>query len=121
MKLNKKMFFSKKIIVFLFMIILHTISSASDKNDEKIFFKDRLYKVSVLTQYSSHLNEYYISIIKTSGTCNFEIKHNENFSLPLIKDISDNSNLNFIHDLFISKNPDSLYIIATDINRSLRN
>lgn len=121
MKLNKKILFSKKIIIFLFMIILHTISSASDKTDEKIFFKDRLYKVSVLTQCSSNLNEYYISTIRTSKTVNFEIKSNNNFSLNTIKDITNNRYSNFIYDLILNKVSDNLYIIATDINRSLRN
>ena len=120
MNFKKNILYSKKFILFLFMILFYAVSYAEPVSSSNILKKEA--EKTYLVETNSHnLSEYYIAAEKNNTIIHYyEDKHESSFVSPKIKDFFIEKECEEYFNL-IFKNPvHSFYIIATDITRSMR-
>ena len=120
MNFKKNILYSKKFILFLFMILSYAVSYAEPVSSSNILKKET--EKTYLVKINSHnLSEYYIAAEKNNTIIHYyEDKHESSFVSPKIKDFFIEKECEEYFNL-IFKNPvHSFYIIATDITRSMR-
>lgn len=120
MNFKKNILYSKKFILFLFMILSYAVSYSEPVSSSDILKKET--EKTYLVETNSHnLSEYYIAAEKSNTVIHYyEDKHESSFVSPKIKDFFIEKECEEYFNL-IFKNPvHSFYIIATDITRSMR-
>lgn len=120
MNFKKNILYSKKFIIFLFMILSYAVSYAEPVSNFNAGKKDTE-KTYIAETNSHNLSEYYIAAEKHNPAVHYyEDKHENCFVSPKIKDFFIEKECEEFSNL-IFKNPvHSFYLIATDITRSMR-
>ena len=120
MNFKKNILYSKKFILFLFMILSCAVSYAEPVSSSNIL-KKKTEKTYIVETSSHNFSEYYIGAEKNNTIIHYyEDKHESSFVSPKIKDFFIEKECEEYFNL-IFKNPvHSFYIIATDITRSMR-
>lgn len=120
MNFKKNILYSKKFILFLFMILSYVVSYAEPVSSSNILKKEA--EKTYLVETNSHnLSEYYIAAEKNNTIIHYyEDKHESSFVSPKIKDFFIEKECEEYFNLIFKNSVHSFYIIATDITRSMR-
>ena len=120
MNFKKNILYSKKFILFLFMILSYAVSYAEPVSSSNILKKETE-KTYIIPKDAHNLSEYYIAAEKTNTTVHYyEDKHEINFISSKIKDFFVKKECEEYFNLILKNPLYSFYIIATDITRSMR-
>lgn len=120
MNFKKNILYSKKFIIFLFMMISYIVSySTPISNIQEI--KKETENNFIIENNNDSFNKYYIVISKNNSIIHFyEDKHENTFVSPKIKDIFIQKDFEEYFNIIFKNITHSFYLIATDITRSMR-
>lgn len=121
MNLKKNIICSKKIIIFLFMILCY-ITSYSSPVSQNINRKKEVEKVFIKEEKIFNSFKYYLDVKKTDTNIYFYENNSEIQFVPnKIKNLFINGKYKENLEFYIDQKIFKFYNIATDITRSMRN
>ncbi len=121
MNIKRTILYSKKLLLFLVMILSYAVSSAAPVSQDIRADLNKETKKTFITAYEAHnFGEYYIAVNKENSLHIYENKHEEEYIVPKIKDFYINEGFEDYVEPYFEKLISYFYDIATDINRSLR-